>query len=164
MTLEQRERIRISKLAEQVIASIKQAEKDVWNRKCRSDRPIKLARTDRTTAPVVILPQCRQATSSQPANTNGRDFHAVKTVGLAGRKKGYRFPKAGCKSMAKLIKRSALLESGLPSELVDCIMKDQASRIRIPKEKFSRVERIAEFLGISLREAMLPEYENFELA
>ncbi len=164
MKIEQLEQLRTARLAEQVFNSIKQAEKDVWKRKCRSDRPIKLARIDRATAPRATMPQKLASVSKEPTNTNGRDLNAISKVGLKSGKKGYRYPKAGCRSMAQLIKRSALKDNGLPDELIDGIMKDQASRIRIPAKRYAKVSRIAEFLGISLREAMKPEYEGFELA
>lgn len=180
MTIQQREQLRRSRLARFVAKSIQQTEKDVWARRCKSDRAIQLARTDRATAPRVILPTKTEPTCAEPTNTNGRDFHAAKTVGLRSGKKGYRFPKAGCRSMAKPIRRKELLDSGLPTELVDCIMKEQASRIRIRNAVTivrdedgkrvaivpNKVTRIARMLDISLREALAHPFmsENFELA
>jgi hypothetical protein len=173
MNIQERDKLRIARLATQTLKSIRQAEKDAWNRKCKSDRPIKLAKSDRTTAPRIVVPQQRSRTSSQPANTNGRDFHTVKVLGLGSRKKGYRYPKAGCRSRAKLITKSSLLENAIPEELADCIIKTQALGIVVKGDE-KRKKRAKEILT-HFREEMgveitfstawaLTKLENLELA
>lgn len=115
-----------AKLALFTAKSIKDAELAVF--KFRGKRQMKLTRNDNSNHLRAVLPQ----------TVSGKDVvNQLPRKGLKLRRKGYRYPKAGCRSSIQVVKKSELLKAGLSEEQVAQLISMQSSRIRVKKSEIS---------------------------
>lgn len=152
LTVAELEIQRQASLALFVSKSITDSAKECWMRTCRSDATVKLSATsrrglrlrpeDRTRVGRMIVPE--------RIGTGSRALDAASKMGVRKPKDGIVYPKAGCRSI-KVVRRSELLNAGMPEELVIQVMKAQADRIRI--KQGSTLVRLANLAGMSLKEA-----------
>lgn len=124
MTLEQREAVRQLVLAQSTLESCKEAAKEVWKRRCRSDRPIRLSLQERVSNFSCVMPE-----GIPMSRVIGQMPEKGLRPSRAAYRGGYRL-KQDWHSL-KVNKRSELIAAGLPEELAGQIISAQAQKIVI---------------------------------
>jgi len=166
MNTSQLEAKRVARLAEGVLKSIREAANEVWKAKCRSDRPIKLSRNDKVRFSAV-LPAGKPTGKGRRV---GAGMPVSKVIGalpkVALKRKRYKYNDRKAQPVKKIaptnepLRYQELLAKGINEELAIQIIKEQARKIRLPKELVTQAQVIrrqmeAEGSIVSLRDACL---------
>lgn len=142
LTLQEVEIIRQAKLALFVADSIKKANREANNH--RSRRTL-YGRGKDDTSVIPIRERVHLSAVMPERVPASKAIGELPKVGIHPSKTSYKggnvYPRAAARSIT-VVTKAGMLKAGLPEELVEQILKSQATRIRIPRNRVADCQRI----------------------